>query len=132
MKRSEAKLRDTSVRMTIKEPRTVGYILCQEKVLEDALVSIMEELANTGGDNSSLSCRVYERCDRVVVEHMIDGIGIALERLKALEAGKHDRPANERGLITAKESIQEMGGAVTLRSVLGKGIELRVEMERFV
>jgi signal transduction histidine kinase len=114
------------------------WVSCDPSHLERILVNLLTNAIKYTPSGGSVSVRLTERMDSVVVDVSDNGIGISEEDLGVIfnrfRQAENARRMSARGmgigLALAKELCEENDGKIVARSRLGKGTSMLLELPR--
>lgn len=113
-------------------------VLGDPKRLEQVFSNLLNNAINYGREGGSCTVRAFEQGERVLVEVVDDGIGIAEEHLPRLferfyrvgQSRARNEGGSGLGLSIVKHIVDGHGGSISVKSAEGKGTTFAFTLQR--
>ena len=126
------------ISVTFQTPTTVAPLRCDESLLRQVLVNLVENAMKYSVDGGQVDVRLYDDPGRVRIEVTDQGLGIPpveheriFEKFYRLDAAmSRGVGGSGLGLFISREIVTQMGGALSVQSVEGVGSTFTVSLPR--
>ena len=134
-----ARLRAPSgIRVTFATPASQVTIRCDESLLRQVLVNLVENALKYSVDGGGIDVRLHDESSRVLIEVEDQGLGVPpveqeriFEKFYRLDAAmSRGVGGSGLGLFISREIVTQMGGSLSVRSVEGVGSTFTVTLPR--
>lgn len=114
--------------MTVKLPRALPKVMCEESLLRRALDNLVSNAIKYTSDGGKIEIKADKDGSHVSVEITDTGRGVPaeaqarlFERFYRITTGEEDQPGTGLGLAIVKSIVEQHGGHVWMRSKVGEG-----------
>jgi signal transduction histidine kinase len=126
------------ISVTFQTPTSVAPLRCDESLLRQVLVNLVENAMKYSVEGGQVDVRLYDDPGRIRIEVTDQGLGIPpaeheriFEKFYRLDAAmSRGVGGSGLGLFISREIITQMGGALSVHSVEGVGSTFTVSLPR--
>jgi PAS domain S-box-containing protein len=126
------------ISLTFQTPTSIAPLRCDESLLRQVLVNLIENAMKYSVDGGRIDVRLYDDPGRVRIEVTDQGLGIPpveheriFEKFYRLDAAmSRGVGGSGLGLFISREIVTQMGGTLSVKSVEGVGSTFTVSLPR--